>query len=350
MRFLPGCLDSLAGHVSEVVVVDTGSVDGSDQFAAHRGARVFHVPWTQDFSAARNAALDRATSDWILYIDADERLSAPSGRLEDLVDPAAVGMHVRFRPKLRHTPYLELRLFRSDPRIRFEGVIHESMGRGIDRVMREDGGHLADCIAELQHLGYEGDQGAKHLRNGPLLSRAIDERPGRVFLYQHRAEVLAAEGDIGGAVESCRTAMAIARRDGSAKQRADACIACQTLAGLLIQSGQDPLSAIREGLELWPHHRALQLLEARALLKAGDAAGALALADALRRLQPDQAWDRLIAYDERIFGEYAHEVAGAALLKLGRRDEARDAFAAAAEAAPDDLSFRVKAIALGAQF
>jgi Flp pilus assembly protein TadD len=50
-----------------------------------------------------------------------------------------------------------------------------------------------------------------------------------------------------------------------------------------------------------------------------------------------------------VFGEYAHELAAVALHRLGRREEAREAFLAAAAAAPDDPSYRIKAIALGAR-
>jgi tetratricopeptide (TPR) repeat protein len=350
MRFLPGCFDSLADHVSEIVVVDTGSTDDSAEWARANGARVSLVPWCDDFSAARNEALERVRADWILYVDADERLSVPRGRrLAEEVDPAAAGMRVRFRPKLRYTPYLELRLFRADPRIRFEGVIHERIARGIERVVREEASFVGDCAAQIQHLGYEADQASKHVRNGPLLDAAIRADPGRVFLYQHRAEVLAAAGDRAAAIKSCRRAMRIAREDGSAKQRADACIACQTLVDLLGRRGIHALEAVREGLALWPGHRALLLLKARILLAMENPEEALVIAEALRREAPERAWDDLIAYDERVFGDYAHEVAAVALHRLGRRDEARDAFLAAAAAAPDDPSYRIKAIALGAR-
>jgi tetratricopeptide (TPR) repeat protein len=350
MRFLPGCFERLAGHVSDIVVVDTGSTDGSAEWARAHGARVSTFAWRQDFAAARNTALDRVRADWVLYIDADERLSVPAGRrLAEEIDPSAIAMRVRFRPKLHYTPFLELRLFRSDPRIRFEGVIHERIAQGIDRVVSEEVSFVGDCAAEIQHLGYEDDQGPKHRRNAPLLEDAIRADPGRVFLYQHRAEVLAAAGDREGAIESCREAMRIAREDGSAKQRADACIACQTLVDLLGASGPSALAAVREGLGLCPGHRALRLLEARILLREGRPQEALAIADQLRSERPDDAWHDLIAYDERVFGEYAHELAAVALHRLGRREEAREAFLAAAAAAPDDPSYRIKAIALGAR-
>ena len=75
------CLASLAGQVDEIVVVDTGSRDATVSIARSYGARTFARVLDGDFAAARNGALQHATGTWILYIDADERLSVPAGRL-----------------------------------------------------------------------------------------------------------------------------------------------------------------------------------------------------------------------------------------------------------------------------
>src|SRR5688500_10397342 len=69
-RFLEACLRSLAGRADEIVVVDTGSTDRSRDIARDLGARVLDHEWADDFSAARNAAIDAARGAWILYIDA----------------------------------------------------------------------------------------------------------------------------------------------------------------------------------------------------------------------------------------------------------------------------------------
>lgn len=71
------CLQSFIENVDEVVVVDTGSVDGTlevleDLRRAHSHLRIEHFAWIDDFAAARNAALDHATGDWVLWIDADD--------------------------------------------------------------------------------------------------------------------------------------------------------------------------------------------------------------------------------------------------------------------------------------
>jgi hypothetical protein len=70
---LPECLESV-GFCDEIVVVDGGSSDGTVAVARARGARVVEQQWL-GFAAQRNVALDAATGDWILEIDADERVS-----------------------------------------------------------------------------------------------------------------------------------------------------------------------------------------------------------------------------------------------------------------------------------
>ncbi|MBI4229585.1 MAG: glycosyltransferase [Planctomycetes bacterium] len=73
-RALGGCLDSARGLADEVVVGDTGSSDGTVALARARGARVEAILWTDHFAEARNALLAHARGEWVLVLDADERL------------------------------------------------------------------------------------------------------------------------------------------------------------------------------------------------------------------------------------------------------------------------------------
>ncbi len=73
-RMLPRCLESLAGKVDEIVIVDTGSTDGTLEIANSADV-VSSYEWSDDFSAARNYAKGLASGDWVLSIDADEVLS-----------------------------------------------------------------------------------------------------------------------------------------------------------------------------------------------------------------------------------------------------------------------------------
>ena len=78
-RNLPDCLDSVA-WASEIVVVDNGSSDRTVAIARARGARVIETPDWPGFGVQKNRALDACTGDWVLVLDADERVSEPLRR------------------------------------------------------------------------------------------------------------------------------------------------------------------------------------------------------------------------------------------------------------------------------
>lgn len=73
-RDLPDCLRSVAGLDAEVVVLDSGSADRTRDVARGLGAKVFERPF-DDYASHKQAAVERASGDWILSIDADERVS-----------------------------------------------------------------------------------------------------------------------------------------------------------------------------------------------------------------------------------------------------------------------------------
>lgn len=68
-------LMSVKDLADEMIVVDTGSKDATILEARRLGAKVYEIPWNNDFSEARNFALSKATREWILVLDADERVS-----------------------------------------------------------------------------------------------------------------------------------------------------------------------------------------------------------------------------------------------------------------------------------
>src|SRR4051795_4992140 len=89
---LPACLESVRGLFDEIVVVDTGSTDRTMEIARELGARVFDFIWVNDFAAARNAALARATGDYAFWLDADDVLDPPQREaLRTLLDGLGLG-------------------------------------------------------------------------------------------------------------------------------------------------------------------------------------------------------------------------------------------------------------------
>lgn len=68
------CLESVAAAVEEIIIVDTGSTDGTKAVAAAYTDKIYDFAWVDDFAAARNASFAKATGDYILWLDADDVL------------------------------------------------------------------------------------------------------------------------------------------------------------------------------------------------------------------------------------------------------------------------------------
>ncbi len=190
---LDACLESLRNLVDEIVVVDTGSRDASVDIALRHGAIVDHQPWQGDFATPRNRSLELASGEWILYVDADERIRAGDHdqrrrRIAAATDQAA--LRVRFVPRVGWTPYAEYRLWRHKPDVRFTGRIHESIVPSIHAAAERDGQLVTvSDVLTIDHLGYEGDQRHKHTRDEPILLAALEEHPERIFYYDHLARI-----------------------------------------------------------------------------------------------------------------------------------------------------------------
>jgi tetratricopeptide (TPR) repeat protein len=340
--FLGGCLESLSGIVDEVVVVDTGSVDDTPDIARDFGARLAHHPWADDFSEARNVSLDLARGEWILYIDADERLEDTSrADVEHLLrDADHVAFRVLLRPLVHTTPYREYRLWRNDPRIRFEGLIHEKVVPAIHRVADEDGRLIGTADVSLVHLGYEGDQTKKHRRNLPLLRRQLQVEPGNLFAWHHLARVLAALGDAEGAERCLLGGIEIAR--SSEPHDPVACLLYADLVRVRQEQGEDAAALLAEARAAFPDNCVLLWLEARSLIAGGAFGEAIARLDQILGVDWTQQRDRGPAYDQQLVGELPWDAKGTCYFRLGAYDQAADAYAAAAGCAPDNPSYRVK--------
>ncbi len=338
---LEDCLASVRAVVDEIVVVDTGSRDSSPEIAARFGARVIHHRWSDDFAEARNVGLEAARGEWILYIDADERL-AP-------VDPAAVrrllsgapevAFRLGLRPDLRSTPYREYRLWRHDPRIRFRGRIHEKVTPAIAAVAAADGRPISDCELLLTHIGYEGDQTHKHRRNLPLLRAQLAREPDNLFNRHHLARVLQGLGENDEAASVLEAGVELARR----RPRDPLGVLVFTdLVRVRRARGDDITELLAEGRRRYPNNKLLWWIEAATNVKSGRYVEALALLDRLvavdlSALAPDEP-----AYDERIFKDFAQEARGACLFHLGRYAEAAAAYAEAMRIDPSELGYRAK--------
>lgn len=340
---LPDCLASLRGVADEIVVVDTGSADDSVAVARAHGARVIEHEWRDDFAEARNVALDTASGVWTLYVDADERLlSVDAAAVRRRLSTASeTAFRVRLRPTTRSTPYLEYRLWRADPAIRFHGVIHEQVVEDIHRVARRDGRPIGDFHElELEHVGYDRDQAAKHRRNLPLLRRQLAASPRNIFNWRHLSRVLAATGDAEGAEEALGRAVELARAESTPSSHGS--LAWSDLVRVRHERGVDVTDLLAEGFARWPDNWMLVWVEGHVLLDARRFEEAAERFARLAEVDVSTLPATGVAYDERIFGAWAHSSLALALFRSGRYQEAGAAYDAAARLEPDEPEHAVK--------
>lgn len=200
-RCIQRCVESVLPWVDEVLVADTGSQDETATLAEAAGARVVHVPWTDDFSAARNAALEAAHADWHVILDADEVIAAGGTELRDLAQvPPDVVIAVNVVSSFRLAEGLETEA-EAQSRIlpgtvRYRGIVHARPEHDLP---------VSHVRVTIEHDGYEPEQLADKLpRRERLLQRAVEAEPDNAYLRyqlarnletQRRMEEAAAEYD-----------------------------------------------------------------------------------------------------------------------------------------------------------
>ncbi|MCW3792993.1 glycosyltransferase [Paenibacillus sp. LS1] len=266
-ELLPHCLASVQGAVDEVIVVDTGSSDRSAKIAQQYGAMVVAFEWCDDFAAARNAGLERASGDWILFLDADEALdraareqirswttvSGCDGLFLNIHNYTGTGQQgVTVNPVLR--------LFRNAPEHRFEGRIHEQIAVAICRGNPEAAFHVTDMV--IHHYGYQTaivESKDKVNRNVRLLQQAVEEEPDQPFHHYNLGVEYLRVGEAERALET----FAVARMgiDPAVTSYAHLLFKYEVRCLQHLNRWQEALDRIDAALELFPeytdlmHHR-----------------------------------------------------------------------------------------------
>lgn len=190
-----GFIESVHGLWDELVVVDTGSTDATATLFEAAGARVIHHGWRNDFAEARNVSLAAATGDWVLVLDADERVS-PEMIVELLArieDPTVGALTLRMSNALPYGHRREsrvLRAWRNDPSVRYSHAIHEDASGPIVQLLARTHTTLGHIEAQVNHLGYVRSRAAakdKKQRDLRLLHACIDGDP---FDFYSRLKLL----------------------------------------------------------------------------------------------------------------------------------------------------------------
>lgn len=201
-KFLPDCLESVRGIVDEIIVVDTGSSDRTVEIAKRYGADVHHIEWRDDFAYARNESIRRCTGQWILYLDADERISEDTKievRPLALYSPQEVGgyicniesLHLQNDGKTNMHRGGYPRFFRNYgyPTIRFQGRIHEQISPSIFDLNKA----IDFSKIVIKHLGYDTSlevMEKKVRRNYNLLIKHVQDEPENAYAWFQLAQTL----------------------------------------------------------------------------------------------------------------------------------------------------------------
>ena len=184
-RCIKRCLDSVKTIVDEIVVVDTGSTDNTKKIALSCGAKVFDYTWQNDFAKARNYALEQASGDWNLVLDADEYITN--------VDKGALLQFLKNKKQLGsikiineiHTKddknYSKVYVARLLPReIRYVRSIHEQPNSNLPN---------NKVAIEVYHDGYI-NQEVKINRNLGYLKEQVKRSPNDAYMRYQLAYTL----------------------------------------------------------------------------------------------------------------------------------------------------------------
>lgn len=156
---LPHCLNDIQSVVDEIIVVDTGSSDNTVEIAKASGAQVYRYGWQNDFSAARNASIEHAAGDYILWLDADDRISPDTrNKLLDLKKGLSFNFFQAYALKVvcknslgESAHYYQIRIFPNNEKIRFKGAVHEQVLTSI----RNSRIQVIQKEIEIEHTGYD---------------------------------------------------------------------------------------------------------------------------------------------------------------------------------------------------
>lgn len=215
-KMLPAFLSATQGLYDELVVVDTGSDDATLDLLKDAGAKVVHHSWQDDYAQARNAGLDAAGGEWILYLDADERPNADFitsvRHLCRQADVGAASLTLRHHLGDDQTSITyPLRLFRAETHARFSHPICEDIVGAVLGALDASGKRLARLQGEVEHLGFAPEQMGEADKQAHVQERLralVDAHPEDFYSWYKLLDQARFWGDIGALTDAAYEAEA----------------------------------------------------------------------------------------------------------------------------------------------
>jgi glycosyltransferase involved in cell wall biosynthesis len=338
-RFLEGCFRSVQGIVDEIILVDTGSTDRTLEIANAFGAKQCTFSWIDDFAAARNESLSHATGEWILYLDADERLQpGQEQKLRQLLSQCnanAYNVWIEGSADLRDGTALQRnaypRLFRSHPTVRFEGRVHEQITPSLERKGWKI--HSSDLV--IEHLGYgQGLQTVieKAQRNRAILKKQLQEEPDNAYARFQFGNTLSILGEYDEAYGELQQALASAKLSSSVGSSA-----FNILSEMDVRNGQFErvLEHAQQSLAKAPNQKMARWFLLVAYIEKRDFVHALSVIHELMEQKPKWAHGITPAFDFNVEPWKLFFQQGICYEGLQQFDKAIDAFFTALKIAPE---------------
>lgn len=336
-RNLPRCLRSVQGVVDEIIVVDTGSTDGTVRVAEEFGARVLHHAWNDDFAGARNVGLDVATGEWVLVLDADEELHQDDRHLlKEVCRNAAVEAYSMLHVNLMDTGgaldaenSYDVTLWRHRPEYRYQGKLHEQIVTAIWAI--NPGCRVDYCQIRVVHYGYLSEavrSQNKSERNLRLIRKLVAEHPDDVFHRFNLGLELQRIQDVEGAVAEFER---VRRSLTWYPHWAAKLFKCLASCLIVQESWECADEVLRHGLTVFPGFTDLVFLQGLIAQKQGRYARAVACFHQCIAMGPateSGAWKGMA-------GHRAYEALAQCYALLDRVEEAAEAYAAAFAAQPN---------------
>lgn len=346
---LPRCLDSVRGAVDEMVIVDTGSSDGSAEIARAAGAKVEQIEWPDSFAEARNVSLESIATEWVLWLDADEWLVPGAGsQIRDgVAQPGAFAYLLVRRDIFPDGGYSEqqlLRLWRHHPDLHFRGAIHESLSIDAMRCAFPDERLMATDIA-FWHDGYSATlTPEKARRNLPLLRHEAAENSETLYFEIELAQTLKTLGDPEGVrLESSLADRLVALRDqDEPPDNTAALFLMRYLAdlpdGRLAEERTEFL--LRLGRGWFPDHPGVRSICAQIEIRRGELRRALDDLLEVEQMAETGKFDRLTSSHPSVLREGLSTNLALVAHQLGKRDLAKKHYLRLLEFDPNNLLAR----------